>query len=297
MWPFGPKQPCTNCGQNVRKPKDAGQYLCPHCKCPGPWASPEQVQRWEGARNARLRYADIVKQLVSGGSTAALVPVLKETAPQTWYTETELHQVALQEINRATQSALADNNLSEEEEQRLADLVPALGLTWGDVHAAFPELNDRLLMAYANAGRLPKIESPNLLTKDGEVVHAQFPASLMKEVTLREWRGGSTGVSVPVGGRVRLRFGAIRGRSVPIGTELQVADTGTLWITSKRAVFTGTKKTLEMLYKNLVNLTAYNDGVQMNVTNRQTASLFKVRNGEIVAALINVAAQHEGKPA
>jgi len=218
--------------------------------------------------------------------------VLRETAPLTWYTQAELERLALQEINRFTETALTDKVLTEEEDKHLAGLVLALNLSWETILTTYPALGDRLIIASANAGRLPTVENPSLLLKDGEVVHAQYPAALMKEVTIREWRSGSRGVSIPIGRTgIRFRVGATRGQSVVLGTEMQVADTGVLSVTSKRAVFTGPRQTMELQYKKLANLSVYSDGVQFHVTNRQTPPLFTVRNGEVVAAIINAAVQ------
>jgi len=290
----------------VRKPKDPENFLCKHCKQPGPWASPEQVAAWERAReeqgraeqirrDARQRYGEILRQIISGTPADNLAPAMKETAPVTGYSPTQLQSLALSEFSAFVRTAVSDNFLSEEEDERMVSLVPALGLTWEQVIDSEPELADRLIIASANAGRLPIVASPRLLVKPGEVVHREFPASLMKEVTLREWRAGSSGISIPMGRTgVRVRFGAYRGKSVVVGTEMQVADTGILSVTSRRAVFTGTRKTLEMQYKKLANVNIFTDGIQFHVTNRQNPSLFKVQNGEVVAAIVNAAAQHDG---
>ena len=42
-----------------------------------------------------------------------------------------------------------------------------------------------------------------------------------------------------------------------------VADTGILAVTSERAVYVGTRKTVEMPYSKLVNLTVYPDGLRL----------------------------------
>ncbi len=290
MFLFGPKASCPRCGKKVGKPKDPNQYLCPHCRHPGPWASPEQTHAWEGARDARLRYSELLKQLVSGGSTTALAPMLKETAPRTWYTQAELQQIALREFDSFARTALDDKVLTEDEEHRLGELVVALGLSWHDIFATQPDLADGIVIGRANDGRLPVVDGPDVLLKDTEVLHAQYPASLMKEVTIRQWRAGSRGISLPIGKtRARVRFGATRGQSVVVGTEMQVADEGLLSVTSTRAIFTGARKTIEMQYKKLANLSVFTDGVQFHVTNRQSAPLFTVRNGEVIAAIVNAA--------
>jgi hypothetical protein len=120
-----------------------------------------------------------------------------------------------------------------------------------------------VFIASVNGGFLPEVSSPHLMTKKGEIVHMGWPASLMKEVAIREYKGGYSGFSFPVGKTgIRYKVGGSRGHSVQVGTKLDVADTGTLAITNKRAVYMGTRKTLDMPYSKLDNLTVYTDGVQ-----------------------------------
>jgi hypothetical protein len=114
----------------------------------------------------------------------------------------------------------------------------------------------------------------------------------MKEVALREWRGGSSGVSFRIAKGVSYRTGAIRGKSVVVGTELQVADSGVLAVTSQRIAYMG-NKTIELPYAKLMNLDVFSDGVRVHASNRQNAPLFKVDPGvgEVIAATVNAAMQ------
>jgi hypothetical protein len=104
----------------------------------------------------------------------------------------------------------------------------------------------------------------------------------------------AVGVSFRVAKGVRFRTGAFRARSVVIGTSLVEADRGTLTITSLRTVFSGQRKTLDLPHSKLVNLNVYTDGISFNMSNRQTVPLFRVQNGQVVAAIINAAAQRVG---
>src|SRR5712691_4129458 len=116
------------------------------------------------------------------------------------------------------------------------------------------------------------------MPKKGEVVHLEWPASLMKEVTLREFRGGYRGFSFPIGKTgIRYRVGGAKGHSLVTGTQIQVADQGTLSVSSARAVFMGNRKTIEMPYSKLVNLTVFSDGVQFHQSNRVSAPVFRVK--------------------
>ena len=64
-------------------------------------------------------------------------------------------------------------------------------------------------------------------------------------------------------------------------------------MTSQRAVFTGQAKTLEFRNDKLVGMQQYTDGLRLNVSNRQAASLFKIPTGpSIAAALITASVAH-----
>ena len=109
----------------------------------------------------------------------------------------------------------------------------------------------------------------------------------MKEVAIRQYQAGTSSVSVPLGGGIRYRVGGVRGRSVVIGSELVATDTGVLaLVTSQRTVFTGQAKTLEFRNDKLVGMEQYTDGLRLNVSNRQTASLFKLPTGPSIAAAL-----------
>jgi hypothetical protein len=96
---------------------------------------------------------------------------------------------------------------------------------------------------------------------------------------------------------IRYRVGGVRGRSVVIGSELVTADSGELVVTSHRTVFTGQAKTLEFRNDKLVGMEQYTDGLRLNVSNRQTASLFKLPSGpSIAAALISASVGRSERP-
>src|SRR5947209_4279710 len=116
----------------------------------------------------------------------------------------------------------------------------------------------------------------------------------MKEVTLshREFVAGGSGVSIRVAKGVRVHTGGGRGRSYTVvdGTALRPEDVGILSITSQRLVYLGGRKTLEVPYPKLAQLSVYSDGVSVSATNRQRTMLFTGFDGPMVAAYINAAA-------
>jgi len=198
-----------------------------------------------------------------------------------------------QAFRRIAEEALADDILSLEEEEKLLALGASLGVDAERLRGEFRDLFHRLMVARVNDGRLPELapEEVSLILKRGEVAHAIVAAELMKEVAVREYQGGGGGFSFRIARGVRYHTGRTRGRSVVVGTKLVAEDTGFLTITSRRCVFTGNKKTLEFLYSKLVDIAVFTDGIRFHVSNRQNASLFKVESGDVVAALVNAAAQ------
>jgi len=255
------------------------------------WATAAEERRVRQA--ARTEYLRRLGQITLANHNpdgmAALVPLQTEArlAP------TEVRSLHGDTFRRVAEEALADDILSLEEEQNLLALGNSLGIDGERLRGEFRDLFHRLMVARVNDGRLPELppEDVSLLLKRGEVAHAVVAAELMKEVAIREYRGGGGGFSFRIAKGVRYHTGRTRGRSVVVGSQLVAEDSGALTITSRRCVFTGNKKTLEFAYSKLVEIAVFTDGIRFHVSNRQTASLFKVESGDVVAALVNAAAQ------
>jgi hypothetical protein len=202
----------------------------------------------------------------------------------------ERRQLGEKAIGQYAATVLADDHLTADEEDAFAKVAEAMGLT----QAAFEAnpIYTRFQVAKLNDGRLPVVDSPKLMAQKGEVVHLETSAALMKEVAIHEWRGGSQGVSFRVAKGVRYRVGAMRGHLVTVGTELQVADTGILSITSQRAVFLGERKTVEIPYSKLLGMNMFSDAISFSLSNRQNAPLIKLgMSTDVMAALLNAAIQ------
>ena len=102
---------------------------------------------------------------------------------------------------------------------------------------------------------------PNtLMQKAGE--HTLWSATGIFHETGRtasQYVGGSTGVSVPIGGGIRFRVGAMKGQVVP-GIELQVdKDQGVVMLTTERLIFTGPNHTREWNFDKLLQLSTTDD--------------------------------------
>jgi hypothetical protein len=246
------------------------------------------------ARDAPVEYEALLGQIAAGGvelrGLARKVEAAAETAGFRRRKDAKLRARTFQAL---AERVLADDRLTEAEEHELLSVAHALGYRDDDIASSFGDLLNRLLVCRINDGRLPEVTSPRLIAKPGEIVHLETRAELMKEVVHREYRGGSSGVSFPIAPGVRFRTGSTRGRSVVTGTSLQAADAGVLSVTDARLVFQGQKKTQESRLDRLTGFDVYTDGIRIGVSNRQTASLYRVDSGIVVGALVNVAAQRK----
>lgn len=140
------------------------------------------------------------------------------------------------------------------------------------------------------------VHETSMILRPREEAYAEEDAVLLKEVAQREFRGGSQGLSIPIGaihGRsVRYRVGAYRGHMVTVGTNWVPADTGTLTVTNQRIVFRGARKTLEFQFNKLISLQVYADAVELGVSNRQTTSSFTVEDPVCLAGIIRATVEH-----
>ena len=249
----------------------------------------------EGRRDEAAERAE-VEQLVqrAGDGDQRAVEALPEVAAKVSPGWLAHHRVAL--LAEAVRRALHDDVLDEADSARLDQVCRALGTSAEELRRRDPDVFDELVIGQVNDGRLPVVDKPPILTRRGEQVHGVFRADLLHEVAVREFHGGSSGVSVPLGMGVRYRVGAFRGHGEVVGSQLVAGDSGVLAVTSTRTVFSGQHKTLELRHDRLVELQQYVDGLRFNVSGRQTASLFRFAPGSspsVAAALVTAARQRE----
>jgi hypothetical protein len=178
-----------------------------------------------------------------------------------------------------------EGTFSRSEEDRLTEYMAEHGIPPDGLPL---DVQRTIRLGYAAAGEFVAVET-TLLLKQGETAVEVALAHLLKEVRKREFRGGSRGVSVPLGHGVRYRAGAVRGHMVDLGTEWQEADVGLLTVTTQRIVFTGRRKTIEFQFAKLATLNVYTNAIDLGVTNRQTTSSFRVDHPEVIAGMIRAA--------
>ncbi|MGC4961589.1 DUF2510 domain-containing protein [Gordonia sp. DT101] len=276
-----PSGPAVSAGVPTRAPEapDRSASPAPHHHRPF----------WRDRREARDAFETTAVSAAHGDRTALRALPAMVASARDLYRGKKYEDKAWEVFRVAAHDVLADDIVSTDEEQHLEDLASALAVPYEDLAVRDFELLEDLVVAQINDGRLPVDEDAPLLTKPDEVAYYAPRVSLMKETDVREFRGGSRGVSVRLAKGLTYRVGDVRGRSVVVGSELKEQDTGQLVITDRRAVFIGRKRTLEFRYDKLVAIEQYADGLRLNVSNRQLASIFIFQRNSspsIAAALL-----------
>lgn len=249
-------------------------------------------RKTDAEKTSLAEYQSLLDAMVAGSVDLRQLPEqLRGTAEAAGLRDRKASKLQDQAFRALAQRMLRDDILTVAEEHELLDVADALGIEQSDFEGRFLDVAQHLMIARVNDGRLPVLDQHLLIGKSGEVVHMETSAALLKEVVHREYRGGGGGVSVPLGLGARFSTGGFRGKSVVVGTSLEAADSGTLSVTDRRVVFQGQKKTLECRYDKMVGMEAFSDGLRIGVSNRQTASLFRIPAGPVVAAMINGAMQ------
>ena len=246
----------------------------------------------EAATDARAEYERFFAVLLNGGEPAQVrseAKALQAGGAAAAISPRERRKLGEKAFHAYAEAALADDLLSDEEEEAFYDVCEAVGMD--DDWQRDRDLLFRLAIAKANYGRLDTLATSHVMTKKNEAVHLEMVGELMKEVVDRQFRGRSSGISFRIAPGVRYRTGAFRGHNVVVGSHLEVADSGVLAVTSSRIVFLGSRKTVEIPYSKLLGMDVFLDGVRFSASNRQNAPLFRLEHGEVVAATVNAAVQ------
>jgi hypothetical protein len=196
--------------------------------------------------------------------------------------------------NRVLKQVLEDRRLSPEEEGQLQALAKDLGVRNVQYETATAVLLDRFRLLWRiEQGELPKLAVPIRLQRD-EHCHTSVEASCHEFRTVTRVIG-YTGPT----GRIRIakgfywRFGAVA--LAPVRKdELTQLDTGTLYITSLRLLFDGTKKTVSLPYAGVLNVKFFQDGFQVEQQRGKDRYFQFAGDMELIATILGIALAKSG---
>jgi len=181
-----------------------------------------------------------------------------------------------------------DNSLSDEEFSDLEKFIIDFNLTESNI-SSFNDYLDLKFLNRLEKGQLPEAKTDLLLKKD-EICHYQTFCSLVEERQDVRYVGGYSGVSLKIFKGVYYKIGATRGKRL-VETSNEISDTGSLYITNKRVIFTGSEKNVTYKLENIVDLKLFDDAVSFVTENQDKMKYFTFGDRyavEVIAKLISM---------
>lgn len=201
---------------------------------------------------------------------------LRRIAAQLKLSTEEVQAANRAAIERHALSAVSDAELSGLEADLLKRQCEVLQVRWESIDPkVLAHVGRVVALQRILAGQLPVVPTSALpiLLEPGETVHFAAECGVFEDrVVARSSGGGFGGVRFRIARGVSVGLGGYRGRSVPITARVCVAQ-GWLLFTSSHARFFGTKKGFQKSCSKVAGAEAFQDGVALYFTDRQSAAL------------------------
>jgi hypothetical protein len=148
--------------------------------------------------------------------------------------------------------------------------------------AQLAERNQKILENVGKLDALPAIQSSGLIARDAnELCFFEAIADAMTPQTQTVQQGTYFGVGIPLFKTgLTINPGSFNATSIPV-TSFAFVGRGSAYVTSERIVFKGPMQTVEIDFRDVADLTAYEDGLRLDVLNR---SPWIFRSGDITLA-------------
>ncbi len=184
---------------------------------------------------------------------------------------TKENEIALTVLNKAAQDFLSDNIIDNSEQAELDDYTNALHLTTDNLPERFrgsdiEKLGQATILRKLQKGENPpamNVALPIVLGAREYVVWVYTNVTMYQQKTVRQWVGGSSGVSVRIVKGVYYRTGATKGHPIEHST-WETIGVGSLVLTNKNVIFYSPNKSVKIPYNKLISYVPYNDGIELH---------------------------------
>lgn len=240
------------------------------------------------AREAAEReFGELLRQLDPHDLTKTTEVVRRLREKHDVLESNELLDDRLAAFSSYAETALQDDIVSFDEDNLLHDLRNVLGLGYELLSdAGLWTVVDRIEIGRINAGRLYTVES-DLFVAEGEHVVFEEPASLFKP--RRRLIGRSSGFSFRIAPGVRFHTGWFE-TAEAVDRKLVEDDHGLFSVTTKRIVFRGAGRTIEIDFNKIVGMDLFSDAIRFHLSNRERVDTFQMQSAPVAAATINFVA-------
>ena len=269
----------------------------------------ERRRIWNQVLQRRRRTAEVkIEELVHEGmelaaaahagashprrALADIEAAIRENAVAARIEAQELQSLVTKCMEGEMERMAEDGHLSHEEEHAVQALCQMFGIQGDDQeeNGIWSQLAKLAVLRDLAEGSLParfaQVQVPFRMMKSETLIWLFDNVEYHAMRTRREFRGGSTGISVRVARGIYLRQSAFKGRPLEVN-EFAYVDTGLLGITTKHMYFTGPARSFRIRHSKIVSLTPFTDGISLT---RDTANAkpesFRVEDGWFIYNLL-----------
>ncbi|MFT4154286.1 hypothetical protein [Parafilimonas sp.] len=181
---------------------------------------------------------------------------------------------------------IADQRLSPDEEQELQTIAKSLNVNI-QLNSQTKEQLRKLKLYWALENLNLPIIQPDIVIQKSEVCHIKISNVNWYELrSIRQrvsYSGYSTSFKIAKG--FYLRSGSFKPHSYSVDT-MKLIDTGTLYLTNKRIIFTGNKKNSNIRIDRILNFTPYSDGVEIGKETGKSPTLQMAQNADVFCIIL-----------
>ena len=158
-----------------------------------------------------------------------------------------------------------------------------------------PQSNLELFVQKIYDGKvnLPTRNCPVILKKSEKAILVLPNITLKEPRAVRNSIGGYAGPTIRIAKGISFKLGGASSQSVS-HDEIKDIDNGTLTITNKRLIFTGTMKTLNYNLNKIISINDFKDGISIQRDNKQKTEYFTGSDETILNYKIK--GQHNSTP-
>jgi hypothetical protein len=215
--------------------------------------------------------------------------LVEDSARKHYVSDAELRKLVILGLQKTIAAALDHQELSEQNDARIATLCKEFGLNANDLGSLGTRFVKAEVLQRLDLGKLSglKLDGCDINFERGEsAIWAFKTAEYYTTRTRTRYVGSSLGVSVRVVKGVYLRSGTFRGE--PIKTQyLSKEGQGVFVVASRNVYFSAPLKAVKIPLKKIVSVHAYSDGVQLMRDGANAApQIFKLDDPLFAADLI-----------
>ena len=197
---------------------------------------------------------------ISTDSVTSVLPLSQQKKDEAYYNV----------LNKAADKFMSNGSLSDNEQQLIESYTGSLGIALNCLPMQYQSeslarIGQAMVLKDLQQGILPKnpLTVPVMLGRGECALWVYDNVTMFQEKIVREYQGGSRGMSYRICKGITYRTGSFKGRPVE-RSSMDKVGVGSLVITNKHFFFHCPTASVKIPYSKLVGVTPYSDGLEVH---------------------------------